>query len=53
MQGPDVCDLLERASTETCGDGILQSARGEQCDDGNHFAGDCCSPICQVEPGCP
>ncbi len=30
-----------------CGDNILAS--GEQCDDGNVAAGDCCSPTCQFE----
>jgi uncharacterized delta-60 repeat protein len=32
----------------TCGDGALEP--GEQCDDGNTAAGDCCSPTCQYEP---
>src|SRR5262249_43236774 len=32
----------------TCGDGHLDP--GEQCDDGNKVAGDCCSPTCQFEP---
>lgn len=30
-----------------CGNGIVDG--GEQCDDGNQAAGDCCSPTCQVE----
>jgi len=33
-----------------CGDGILQSAYGEECDDGNNDDGDFCSAICKVEP---
>ena len=33
-----------------CGDGILQSPFGEQCDDGNNTDGDFCSSICKVEP---
>jgi len=33
-----------------CGDGILQTAFGEQCDDGNNENGDFCSAICIVEP---
>ncbi len=33
-----------------CGDGILQSVFGEQCDDGNNDDGDFCSAICQIEP---
>jgi len=32
-----------------CGDGIVVSP--EQCDDGNTFAGDGCSPTCKVETG--
>jgi len=31
-----------------CGDGKLDA--GEQCDDGNTVAGDCCSPTCSYEP---
>src|SRR5438552_2154911 len=31
-----------------CGNGIVDL--GEQCDDGNLVAGDCCSPTCQFEP---
>jgi YVTN family beta-propeller protein/cysteine-rich repeat protein len=33
-----------------CGDGIVDTAAGEQCDDGNTVAGDCCSPTCQIDP---
>jgi cysteine-rich repeat protein len=38
-----------------CGNGILDSANGEGCDDGNHMNGDGCSANCQVEPSwvCP
>jgi cysteine-rich repeat protein len=32
-----------------CGNGALEA--GEQCDDGNLLAGDCCSAICTAEPG--
>lgn len=32
-----------------CGDGILQSRHGEECDDGNYNNGDGCSNICNVE----
>ena len=31
-----------------CGNGVVDL--GEQCDDGNLAAGDCCSPTCQFEP---
>lgn len=30
-----------------CGNGVVES--GEQCDDGNGFGGDCCSPSCQFD----
>ena len=32
-----------------CGNGFLQSANGEQCDDGNLVPFDGCSPNCNVE----
>jgi len=48
---------LSRVSASTCGDGVLDDASAygiaEECDDGNHIAGDCCSPTCRIEPGCP
>lgn len=37
-----------------CGNGVLDP--GEECDDGNNEAGDCCSGICTAEPAgspCP
>jgi cysteine-rich repeat protein len=36
----------------TCGDGVLQSSCGEQCDDGNVTSGDGCSASCQTEFVC-
>lgn len=33
---------------QRCGNGNVDP--GEQCDDGNAVAGDCCSPTCQFEP---
>jgi cysteine-rich repeat protein len=33
-----------------CGDGILQSPQGEECDDGNNDDSDFCSAICKIEP---
>ena len=33
-----------------CGDGILQSFYGEECDDGNNDNADFCSAICKIEP---
>jgi cysteine-rich repeat protein len=38
-------------SAPTCGDGIVQYADGEQCDDGNMVSGDGCSSTCQLEAG--
>jgi cysteine-rich repeat protein len=34
-----------------CGDGVVQMAEGEQCDDGNVELGDGCSNLCTEEPG--
>jgi len=38
-----------------CGDGIVQTERGESCDDGNRIGGDGCSGTCKIEPNytCP
>ena len=36
-----------------CGDGILQSAYAEECDDANNDDGDFCSAICKIEPAGP
>lgn len=33
-----------------CGDGILQTAYGEECDDGNNDDNDFCSAVCLIEP---
>lgn len=33
-----------------CGDGILQTQFGEECDDGNNENGDFCSATCKIEP---
>lgn len=33
-----------------CGDGILQTVHGEECDDGNNDDGDFCAADCTVEP---
>ena len=35
-----------------CGDGILSTSCGEQCDDGNDMNGDGCSSTCQCEGVC-
>lgn len=39
--------LAPRVSLAICGDGTLDP--GEECDDGNLVAGDCCGPSCTVE----
>lgn len=36
-----------RISQDACGDGVLDP--GEECDDANDDAGDCCSPDCRFE----
>ncbi len=33
-----------------CGDGILQTTFGEECDDANNDSGDFCSATCTIEP---
>ncbi|NUP05604.1 MAG: DUF4215 domain-containing protein [Polyangiaceae bacterium] len=38
---------------DTCGDAIVQSVNGEQCDDGGVAAGDGCSATCQNEVAAP
>ncbi len=42
-------------SPPDCGDGFVQVAKGETCDDGNRVSGDGCSASCQLEEGwtCP
>ncbi len=38
-----------------CGDGVIDTANGETCDDGNRIGGDGCSGVCKIEPNwvCP
>ena len=38
------------AARSTCGDGIVDTGGGEQCDDGNTAAGDGCEPDCSPTP---
>jgi fibro-slime domain-containing protein len=42
-------------NTSKCGNGMLDTANGEQCDDGNTTGADGCSRICQIAAGweCP
>src|SRR5437868_558859 len=39
------------ATLAYCGDGVVEAALGEQCDDGNSRPGDGCSGTCHVENG--
>lgn len=41
--GADHC-LNGECRLNTCGDGVVSTARGEQCDDGNSTGGDGCQP---------
>jgi cysteine-rich repeat protein len=43
----DLADSDCAATTAVCGNGRVEA--GEQCDDGNTTAGDCCSAACQYE----
>jgi len=45
--GTRVVDIVLR-EMRRCGNGNVDP--GEECDDGNTVAGDCCSPTCQLEP---
>ena len=38
-------------NTKNCGDGVLETANGEACDDGNTNGGDGCNKLCQLEAG--
>jgi cysteine-rich repeat protein len=40
-------------ATSFCGDGVVDAAHGEACDDGNQVSGDGCSATCQVEVKAP
>ena len=42
------CDIGAFEATFDCGNGDVDT--GEACDDGNTVAGDCCSPLCTIEP---
>lgn len=45
----ETCDA-STPPAHICGDGVVD--KGEQCDDGNHIAGDGCDANCKREPGC-
>lgn len=44
-----ICQHGVCGCTTECGNGILNPAVGEQCDDGNLQPGDGCSAICTIE----
>ncbi|MCA9366481.1 DUF4215 domain-containing protein [Candidatus Kaiserbacteria bacterium] len=43
------CDVTCRFGPY-CGDGVLQTVHGEECDDGNNDDGDFCGADCTIEP---
>jgi cysteine-rich repeat protein len=43
------CSLYPFCQLARCGDGIVDIAAGEQCDDGNNTSGDGCSASCRLE----
>lgn len=43
------CTPLCSAWGPHCGDGVMQTLYGEECDDSNNTAGDLCDPVCQNE----
>ncbi len=44
--------IPNNAFAPVCGDGYLDTAAGEECDDGNNVDGDGCSANCTIEPYC-
>jgi cysteine-rich repeat protein len=48
----DAYQLDIAVKAPACGDGVLQSPAGEQCDDGNLVPGDGCTADCLVEAVC-
>jgi len=48
QSGPDGPSTFDASP---CGDGVIEAANNEQCDDGNTTSGDGCSASCQAEPG--
>jgi uncharacterized delta-60 repeat protein len=48
LPGAGLDVALARLLEDRCGNGRLDD--GEECDDGNADAGDCCAPRCELEP---
>ena len=44
------CQAGACTNLNACGDGVIEFALGESCDDGNHSIGDGCDANCHVEP---
>jgi len=49
--GSETATCNTNCTTSRCGDSIVNTLAGEQCDDGNTVNGDGCSPTCQIETG--
>jgi cysteine-rich repeat protein len=56
VEAGEQCDTGGQSATcnatctiSRCGDGVVNTAAGEQCDDGNVVSGDGCSSTCQTE----
>jgi cysteine-rich repeat protein len=49
--GSETATCNINCTTSRCGDAIVNSHAGEQCDDGNTVNGDGCSLTCQIETG--
>jgi len=45
-----IINNIDTVTTPKCGDGVVDVAAGEQCDDGNTLDGDDCSSTCKVGP---
>ncbi len=43
------CNASGQCLASTCGDGCIDAASGEQCDDGNHYNLDGCDSACKYE----
>jgi cysteine-rich repeat protein len=47
-QDGDAAGIFGQRIGDPCGNGVLDA--GEECDDGNRLAGDCCGATCRFEP---
>jgi cysteine-rich repeat protein len=51
--GSETATCNTNCTTSRCGDSIVNTLAGEQCDDGNQVNGDGCSSTCQIESTTP